>query len=339
MIPKAFGPAFAGLCFLVIADSSTAFDSGCVAASDIGVSIDSEIFKSAADLIDSARFRINVEMYTFQQKSLAKKLAEKKKQGVIVRVILDVEPEGNEQVRQFLLEQGIDTRYFPKKPGQIDHMKIVVADNRGMVSGANWGLHSPENHDVAVSFSGDAVKCLNRIFEDDWRLSKIEKPVPEAEKTGEISGKCDCPDGTIRILSDRDIRREIVRQIRQAKQTIFVSMFTFTDNHLLKLLSRAAKKGKDVRIILDPGQECNGLTTKLMKQYKIPVRLADVQPGRLLHMKLGIFDGRTSVLGSANWTLGGFNVNHECVLVTREMKVLKRLMKMFESDWAKAGKQ
>ncbi|TMD94844.1 MAG: hypothetical protein E6I72_11855 [Chloroflexi bacterium] len=56
-------------------------------------------------------------------------------------------------------------------------------------------------------------------------------------------------------------------------------------------------------------------------------------PGALLHAKAGLFDGEL-LLGSANWTYSGLDVNHELDIETADKRAVGGYETRFENDWA-----
>jgi phosphatidylserine/phosphatidylglycerophosphate/cardiolipin synthase-like enzyme len=57
--------------------------------------------------------------------------------------------------------------------------------------------------------------------------------------------------------------------------------------------------------------------------------------GEKLHAKAAIADGATVVLGSANWTVSGFEHNHELdVTIPHNVAVAAAFEQQFDSDWS-----
>jgi phosphatidylserine/phosphatidylglycerophosphate/cardiolipin synthase-like enzyme len=54
---------------------------------------------------------------------------------------------------------------------------------------------------------------------------------------------------------------------------------------------------------------------------------------KTLHTKLMIIDGKTAILGSHNYTMNAFTINHEVSVIIEDEKVVARLKLYFENLW------
>ena len=98
----------------------------------------------------------------------------RKEKGVDIKIILEQKVERNGDIKNFLNGSGVAVRYYPYNKRGINHIKLIIIDGLiAVVGGANLGLHSPVNHDIAVTIKGPAVKILETVFHDDWDYSKI----------------------------------------------------------------------------------------------------------------------------------------------------------------------
>jgi phosphatidylserine/phosphatidylglycerophosphate/cardiolipin synthase-like enzyme len=60
--------------------------------------------------------------------------------------------------------------------------------------------------------------------------------------------------------------------------------------------------------------------------------------GEKLHAKLAVADGRQALFGSANWTSGGFERNHELdIEVLDAPQVAGQLTAMVDADWSRSA--
>jgi cardiolipin synthase len=103
--------------------------------------------------------------------------------------------------------------------------------------------------------------------------------------------------------------RELFSRIEKASKRIFVAMFTFTDKGLVAALSRAKRRGVDVRVIMDGTQKSLNYEAFIrLKRGEIPCGYR-IKNG-LLHYKAALIDDML-VAGSCNWTKAGFFKNYE----------------------------
>ncbi|NOR57668.1 MAG: DUF1669 domain-containing protein, partial [Sulfurimonas sp.] len=91
---------------------------------------------------------------------------------------------------------------------------------------------------------------------------------------------------------------DIEKLINNSKSSIDIAMYNFGDKKLAKLLDKAQKRGVEVKIFYDKKDvDFNGIETKTVD--------------RKLHTKIAIFDKKTVVFGSPNWTKKSFKKNYE----------------------------
>ncbi len=113
-------------------------------------------------------------------------------------------------------------------------------------------------------------------------------------------------------------KSKIEKLINSSKESIDIAMYNFGDKKLAKLLDKAQKRGVRVKLFYD----------------KKDVNFAEVQAktlGKKLHTKIAIFDKKTVVFGSPNWTKKSFKNNYEVLYITDDKKLLKEFNRFFKS--------
>ena len=288
---------------------------------------DAAIFDSVTRIIDTAGRRLDVEMYEFGRGDLADLLGAAKARGVPVRVVLDPTVAQNRPIAARLTSSGVGVRWYPVDDhrGQIDHVKLLVGDGTALVGGMNWGGHSAANHDYAVE-DGDPADLgrLAAIFEQDWSLAG-GRPAPLNRVDGPIS----------QTSPGSEIRRRLESAVAAAKTSISAEVFAFTDPDILAGLAAAQRRGVRVRVLLDPGEDVNRASFRLLGKAGVAVAWYPVARGAKLHAKIGAFDDLL-VLGSANWSRHGLGVNHELDLTTARHAAVAAYKARFEKDWEAA---
>jgi phosphatidylserine/phosphatidylglycerophosphate/cardiolipin synthase-like enzyme len=309
--------------------------SGCVEAQAAGpapaapgLHRDAEIFAAVDGLLAGARRRVWVEMYEFDRPDLAGRLVAAARRGIDVRVITDPTVDVSRATAAWLLEQGLRVRFYPVDESvyQIDHVKLLLVDGRALVGGMNWGSTSARNHDYALDVrSTGAVDRLAHIFEQDWSLAGgVPAPIaPDA-------------DGPIyQTAPGAEIRSRLLQLIGSARREADVEVFVLSDPDVIAALGQARRRGVDVRILLDPNQDSNAPTCRLLRQAGVPLAWYPVRPGQKLHAKIGLFDG-VLLLGSANWSVSGLSHNHELDVETSDPRQTAAFRAWFDADWALA---
>ena len=121
----------------------------------------------------------------------------------------------------------------------------------------------------------------------------------------------------------------IIRTIGEAKKTIKVQAYSFTNADIAKALLDAHKRGANVRVVLDKSQETEKYTSAtFLANAGVPVRIDD--DFAIAHSKIMILDEETVITGSFNFTKAAEERNAENVLVIRGNK---ELAKLYLQNW------
>lgn len=116
----------------------------------------------------------------------------------------------------------------------------------------------------------------------------------------------------------------IVKAIGEAKKSVKVQAYSFTNADIAKALVEAKKRGVDVRIVLDKSQETEKYSSAtFFVNSGLPVRIDD--DFAIAHSKVMIIDEETVITGSFNFTKAAEEKNGENVLVMRGNKELAAL--------------
>lgn len=126
----------------------------------------------------------------------------------------------------------------------------------------------------------------------------------------------------------------IVEQLRNAKKTIDICVFTIADDNLTKHILAAHQRGVDVRVItdrnkrLDKGSDVDYLARK---GVSVKVDTSDYH----MHHKFAIFDGDRMINGSFNWTRSASVHNQEDITLTDDPRFISAFKRQFEKLWEK----
>jgi phosphatidylserine/phosphatidylglycerophosphate/cardiolipin synthase-like enzyme len=288
---------------------------------------DASIFELAARLIEHAAARVLVEVYEIGRQDLIADLVAARSRSADVRVITDPTVGASRAAFTQLAALGVPALFYPIDDAahQIDHVKLLIADGEAMVGGMNWGVHSGRNHDYVIETRVPAeVARVTQIFEQDWSLAQ-GRPSPLVAQIGDIG----------QTAPTHEIRSMLEGAIASARARILAEVYTFTDSDVIVGLSAARRRGVEVRVLLDPNQPYNRAAFYLLRASGVEVRWYPVPPGTLLHAKAGLFDDEL-LLGSANWTYSGLDVNHELEIETADSRAVASYASRFEADWERS---
>jgi len=125
------------------------------------------------------------------------------------------------------------------------------------------------------------------------------------------------------IVSPENSRERLSEFIKGATSQLLIYDPKVGDSTMLRLLVERAKAGVDVRIIGKVSQKQRGQLT--VEKY----------PGKRLHVRAIIRDGRRAFLGSQSLRKLELDKRREIGVVVTDNAVVKQMQKVFEEDWAR----
>jgi phosphatidylserine/phosphatidylglycerophosphate/cardiolipin synthase-like enzyme len=116
--------------------------------------------------------------------------------------------------------------------------------------------------------------------------------------------------------------------------SIDICVFTITDNRIADAIRTAHRDGVRLRIMSDNEKSLDlGSDVAQLAAGGVPVRI-DTSPYHM-HHKFAIFDAKTLLTGSYNWTLGAARDNEENLIVTGDAHLLQEFQRVFDGLWNK----
>jgi len=267
--------------------------------------------KPLLETIDGAKKSIDVMIFRFDLKPLEKALQAARERGVVVRALIAHESsQGDKRLRQLemrMLEKGI----LVARTGAAFvryHGKMMIIDRDELhVLGFNFTALDLKSRSFGiVTKDRKAVNEAIRLFESDTLRQEFE---PTSE------------DGAF-VVSPENAREIMATFIKRAKKQLVIWDPKITDLQMMRLINQRIKAGVDVRVI-----------GKLGKRAK-EIRWAK-PPGYRLHVRAMVRDCDTSFVGSQSLRALELDARREIGLIVKEPKTVKRMMEVFEEDWAK----
>ena len=136
------------------------------------------------------------------------------------------------------------------------------------------------------------------------------------------------------------VAEAIERLIAATTISLDAALYRLNLPRLARALEDAAARGVRVRLVLDSNKyEETRATRELLANSVIPFRLRYGRegPGSKMHHKFAIFDGRTAITGSYNWTVESEEQNYENLIVLREAGLVEVLQGEFEALWEESN--
>ena len=291
-------------------------------------------------------------------RQLAKVMADKARQGVEVRILVDGSGgrglEG--EVSDMLVEAGAEVQHFHplhhlNKIGRInnrDHRKLMIIDGRiGYIGGHgiadDWlGNAQDKKHwrDTAFRVTGPAVNRLQGAFAENWieegglipAGEKYFPPLPAAGNSLALVAYTSPSGGVASVqilyyLAIKAARREIIIQ----------NPYLLPDDEALAALAEAVKRGVDVKVMVPSVDATDSAIVQHASHHHFGTLL-----GRgvkiweynktLLHQKVLIVDGVWSSVGSTNFDDRSFDLNDEVNIAVMDPAIAAQLRAAFYDD-------
>ena len=128
--------------------------------------------------------------------------------------------------------------------------------------------------------------------------------------------------------------------IDNARESIRFKIYLFTFDDARNALIRAAKRGVDVRVLIDKepvgGGESNAESYRMLESGGVTVKWA---PGAFknTHEKSLVVDDQTALIATFNFTYSSFTKNREYAVVTTLPNVVSDVAALFDADWSGEG--
>jgi len=316
------------------------------------------LFETLERSIARARERVWLETYIYRDDAMgaffAALLERAAARGVDVRLLYD--PQGSRGTsRAFfrhLAEAGVQVRayrpfrlarkrwtYWPR-----DHGRTVVVDDAAYTGGINWGIEwwSRELggegwHDVSVGLRGPCVLDFMRVFEMRWEeASHVDCISDHAPHVGTVD---------VELIADSPASRSIIverlcAQVRAARRRVWIeNAYCIPPRVLLDALTRAARRGVDVRLLMPAETDLPIIRTITRGEYADWLRRGLVVlefQGRVMHSKFAIVDDDWATVGTFNAMTPGIWWANETNVVVHDRRFADELARVFERDVARS---
>ncbi|GKH33021.1 cardiolipin synthase [Muricomes sp. OA1] len=229
-----------------------------------------------------------------------------------------------------------------------DHRKICVIDGKiGFTGGINLGDEYINRKvrfgywkDTAVMLEGDAVQSLTMLFLQMWNVTEL-KPDQYKRYVTPMSAELHRELGFMIPYGDspydnEDVGEEVYFHIlNHAKKYVHImTPYLILDNEMLDTLTRAAKSGIEVCIIMphipDKWYAFAVAKTYYRELIEAGVQIYEFTPG-FVHAKIFVSDNDTATVGTINLDYRSLYLHFECGVFIYNNPVVREI----ESDFQK----
>ena len=311
--------------------------------------------------IAAARETVHVESYIWwdgkMPKQFAALLAQKARQGVEVRLLVDASGghKMSDETEKVMTDAGARVvRFHPirfKNLGRLnnrDHRKEMIIDGHiGYVGGYGiadeWTGHAQDKdhwRDTGLRVEGPIVNRLQGAFCENWIEATGEIPAGDkyfkrlpAMGTTPAHLAYTSPTGSVSsvqvlyYLAIKAARREIIIE----------NPYLLPDKDAIDAMYDAVKRGVSVKILVPATSSTDSPIVQHASHHhfgtllKRGVRVFEYQP-TLSHQKLIVVDGLWSCVGSTNFDDRSFQLNDEISMGVVDAQVASQLVAAFNAD-------
>ncbi|MFY0685257.1 MAG: cardiolipin synthase B [Balneola sp.] len=319
-----------------------------------------EIFPAMLQAISDAQHSISFLTFVYWKGDIADKFAklfaEKARKGLSVKVLLD--SYGSFPMRQELVDlmkdSGVNVVWFRPlsrwKIWKIDnrtHRKILICDGKIAFTGGvgiaeEWNgnaRNKDEWRDTHFKIEGQAIEGIKAAFTENWieagnNLEIEKEDSPKWEASGNVKIQTVRTSASVR-WSDIVLLYQSLMELAEKRILIQTAYFN-PDDKLVELLSKKAKEGIEVKVII-PGKYTDQRATKIIAGESFETLLeAGVElffyQKTMMHAKVIMIDDELSCIGSANFNHRSMLKDDEVNLVMIDEATSKELRNHFNED-------
>ena len=307
-----------------------------------------ELYNEQLRDIAAAKEYVYLETFRFNDDAMGVRfcqaLAEKARQGVKVRVLVDAW--GTRQKKSFfnpIVQAGGEVRRFKKliltlnfisDNHRRDHRKILVIDNRiAYIGSANITAYSLSWRELNLRIEDPMARLFQKVFNDNYAIyNRLD--LDKLRFKRDINYKQMTIIQEIPSRRRQRLSRRYESMICAAKRSVVVETPYFLANsRLRKSLIDAAQRGVEVTVISPLNSDV--MTADIVRRHSLGtlhdggVHFKFYTPGNL-HAKCLLIDGELFSISSANFDFRSFQHQHEVALIGHNEQISQLLAKHIE---------
>jgi len=320
-----------------------------------------QFFPSLLHDIAAARETVHLESYIWWRgqicDELAMLLAQKAKQGVEVRVLIDASG-GHKMTREVadaMTHAGVHlVKFHEPTLGNIgrlnnrDHRKIAVIDGRiGYIGGLGiakeWMGHAQDKHhwrDTGLRVEGPIVNHMQGAFSENWieetgEVPAGEKYFPKIAPAGPTPAHLAYTSPTGSVSSVQVLYYLAIKAAR--REIIIPNPYLLPDKNAIDALAEAVHRGVDVKVMVPSTTVTDSPVVQRASHHQFGtllergVKVYEYKK-TLLHQKIIIVDGVWSCIGSTNFDDRSFQLNDEVSMAVLDQNIAQKLRAAFDDD-------
>ncbi|SRR6266542_454198 len=270
--------------------------------------------------VDGATKTLDVAVYDFDLENVAQAMARATTRGVAVRMVTDSDTINNardQDIQKALgIVRGAGITIVGDERQAIMHDKFAVRDGVEVWTGS-WNFTRDDtyrlNNNAARFHSPELARAYASEFETMFSQRKFGGSRPKGQPAAPVQ----VGSAQVQVLfaPDNGVAQRLAERISQVSSSIRFLAFSFTQDAIGKAVLDRAKAGARVSGVFErTGSETRFSEYGQMKQVGLDV-YQDGNP-YLMHHKVFVLDGRTTIFGSFNFSDSADKDNDEnCLIV------------------------
>jgi phosphatidylserine/phosphatidylglycerophosphate/cardiolipin synthase-like enzyme len=265
--------------------------------------------------VKRAKRTLDIVIFRFDCTGLEAALAEAVTRGVVVTALIAHTNKGGEgrlrKLEQRMLKEGVTVCRTDDDMVRY-HGKLMIVDGRtAYVLGFNFTSADLKSRSFGVICkSRRIVKELARLFASDANRTDYTPRVRDL------------------VISPENARSRLQAFLQKARVSVDIYDPNASDDEMLALLESKARRGVRIRIL-----------GSLEKKWANAGFDARPFPGKRLHVRAIVRDGRRAFIGSQSLRKLELDERREVGLIIRDRKVVRRVERVFKADWKQTTSQ
>jgi phosphatidylserine/phosphatidylglycerophosphate/cardiolipin synthase-like enzyme len=256
-----------------------------------------------------ARKTIDIVIFRFDLKELEEELGAAVTRGVVVRALIAHTNRGGastlRKLEQRLLKNGITVCRTDDALVRYHGKLLTVDRRRTYILGFNFTKQDINSRSFGVQVgSNRVVKEILRLFESDANRNDYT------------------PRHRDLVISPENARGKLEKFLRRARRRLDIYDPQVSDDQMLELLKQKAERGVEIRIL-----------GELEKKWQGAGFDAREFPGKRLHVRAIVRDGRRAFIGSQSLRKLELDERREVGLIIRDRAIVRAIENTFKRDW------
>lgn len=290
--------------------------------------------------VDAATRSLDVAAYEFDLENVAQAMTRAKARGVAVRMVTDTDTvnatrdAATQKALKTVRDAGITI--VPDERSAIMHHKFAVRDGQEIWTGS-WNFTVGDTYRL----NNNAVRMqspeLARAFTEEFETMFVQKKFGAGRARGQVNQPVQVGPMRVQVLfaPEDGVAQKIAERIGQATSQIRFLAFSFTHDAIGQAVRDRANAGVSAAGVFEKtGSETRFSEMGAMKQAGLDV-YQDGNP-YALHHKVFVLDGRTTIVGSFNFSDSADRDNDENLLIVDDPGFAGRYLEEVEQMLALA---